>query len=281
MEIFKKVIYFFEKRYWVFLFLIVLIAYGQTLVMLPWQDDNALFFKLANIEGRAGYLGAGPFGEGAYKYTAFLYLPIYLLFNFRTEFYFAYTLVLYFLAKKIQQIIFSLFLRVTRRKNWAVYLTAILFAPGTFFHEMSHFLSALFLLVPVGHLRLLPEVREDEIKLGSVGIGTLTILVVIHLARDYKLIKNVWTVVLLGYVVFEIGNTMFASKKDLEGALGLLIFIILVYLLTLLLGINVDFSFLGDILTSSYIKDLLVTATVFLVFPLVIDTVIITILRFI
>jgi len=208
-------------------------------------------------------------------------------------------LVLYFLAKKIQQIIFSLFLRVTRRKNWAVYLTAILFAPGTFFHEMSHFLSALFLLVPVGHLRLLPEVREDEIKLGSVGIGktdpirrfligvapfiigTLTILVVIHLARDYKLIKNVWTVVLLGYVVFEIGNTMFASKKDLEGALGLLIFIILVYLLTLLLGINVDFSFLGDILTSSYIKDLLVTATVFLVFPLVIDTVIITILRFI
>ncbi len=208
-------------------------------------------------------------------------------------------LVLYFLAKKIQQIIFSLFLRVTRRKNWAVYLTAILFAPGTFFHEMSHFLSALFLLVPVGHLRLLPEVREDEIKLGSVGIGktdpirrfligvapfiigTLTILVVIHLALDNKLIENVWTVALLGYVVFEIGNTMFASKKDLEGALGLLIFIILVYLLTLLLGINVDFSFLGDILTSSYIKDLLVTATVFLVFPLVIDTVIITILRFI
>ena len=208
-------------------------------------------------------------------------------------------LVLYFLAKKIQQIIFSLFLRVTRRKNWAVYLTAILFAPGTFFHEMSHFLSALFLLVPVGHLRLLPEVREDEIKLGSVGIGktdpirrfligvapfiigTLTILVVIHLALDNKLIENVWTVALLGYVVFEIGNTMFASKKDLEGALGLLIFIILVYLLTLLLGINVDFSFLGDILTSIYIKDLLVTATVFLVFPLVIDTVIITILRFI
>jgi hypothetical protein len=207
-------------------------------------------------------------------------------------------LVLYFLAKKIQQIIFSLFLRVTRRKNWAVYLTAILFAPGTFFHEMSHFLSALFLLVPVGDLRLLPEVREDEIKLGSVGIGktdpvrrfligvapfifgTLTILVVIHLVQDNKLIENVWTVILLGYVVFEIGNTMFTSKKDLEGAFGLLIFIIVVYLLVLLLGIDINFSLLGDILTSSYIKDLLVTATVFLAFPLVLDTVIIMILRF-
>jgi len=46
-------------RFWVILLLLVLVSYGQILFMYVWQDDNALFFKLANIEGRAGYLGMG------------------------------------------------------------------------------------------------------------------------------------------------------------------------------------------------------------------------------
>lgn len=86
------------KKYWLFLFLIVVIAYSQLLRMSVWQDDNALFFKLAHIQEPAGYLGKGLFGEYIYKYIAFYYYPIYLLFGFNTVPYFLYALLLYFLA---------------------------------------------------------------------------------------------------------------------------------------------------------------------------------------
>lgn len=89
---------FFKKHYLLFLVLVVLVSYGQLLGMYVWQDDNALFFKLANIEGRAGYLGYGPFGEGAYKYTATPYILLYWLFGFKTVPYFVLALVFYFLS---------------------------------------------------------------------------------------------------------------------------------------------------------------------------------------
>ncbi len=66
--------------------------------MLPWQDDNALFFKLAHLAGPAGFLGPGIFGVGPYKYTAFFYTPIYFLFKYNIPFYFIYTFIMYFLA---------------------------------------------------------------------------------------------------------------------------------------------------------------------------------------
>lgn len=96
MGIFEKII--MKRRFWAVLALIVLVSYGQILMMYVWQDDNALFFKLANIEGRAGYLGTGVLGQGAYKYTAAFYYPIYLLFGFWTVPYFVLSLVSYFLA---------------------------------------------------------------------------------------------------------------------------------------------------------------------------------------
>lgn len=101
MEIFKSIIKFFSKNFIFFLSLVVLLSYGQLLRMYVWEDDNALFFKLANIEGKAGYLGEGPFGSGPYKYTATPYIPIYNLFGFETKAYFTFTLILYFISTVI------------------------------------------------------------------------------------------------------------------------------------------------------------------------------------
>ena len=98
METFRKLISFFRRRFWLVLLFVVVLSYGQTLLMLPWQDDNALFFKLAHIQEPAGYLGKGIFGEGAYKYTAFFYYPIYRLFGYSTFYYFAIGFVIYFLS---------------------------------------------------------------------------------------------------------------------------------------------------------------------------------------
>lgn len=84
-----------KKYYWSIIFVVLLISYGQILSMLPWQDDNALFFKLAHINEPAGFLGKGILGEGAYKYTAFFYYPIYLIAGFNEVYYFAFGLILY------------------------------------------------------------------------------------------------------------------------------------------------------------------------------------------
>lgn len=77
---------------------LVIISYGQLVNMHVWQDDNALFFKLAHISENAGYLSAGPFGTGAYKYIVTPHIPIYNLFGHQTVPYFIFNILLYFIS---------------------------------------------------------------------------------------------------------------------------------------------------------------------------------------
>lgn len=122
-----------------FLLLIVLISYGQILGMYVWQDDNALFFKLANIEGKAGYLGAGPIGDGPYKYTVTPYIPIYWLFGFNTFYYFGFNLLLYFISTVV---VYKLFCRLF----------------GRFGGQISGFLYACGFIASDGYIRLFNSV---------------------------------------------------------------------------------------------------------------------------
>lgn len=87
-----------QKYFWLILLLILVISYGQLLGMYVWQDDNGLFFKLAHISEKAGYLGPGPFGQGPYKYVVTPYIPIYQLFGYNTVPYFMLTWILYFVT---------------------------------------------------------------------------------------------------------------------------------------------------------------------------------------
>src|SRR3989344_5460758 len=81
--------------------------------------------------------------------------------------------VLYLLSRRVVRSVYRFFFQVTRRRTLGMYLFAILFLPGTFIHEISHFLAALFLLVPVGNLELIPKFKEEGggVDLGSVAIG--------------------------------------------------------------------------------------------------------------
>ena len=107
MAIFKETFILLKKYYWLFLLLVVLVSYGQLFLMFPWQDDHALFFKLAHIQERAGYLGTGVFGQGAYKYTAAYYYPLYKLFGYWVPVYFLLALTFYFLATLTTYFVFS------------------------------------------------------------------------------------------------------------------------------------------------------------------------------
>lgn len=180
----------------------------------------------------------------------------------------------------------------------SVYLLACIFFPGTFIHEMSHAMSALFLLVPFGKVELLPKYDESEqgIKMGSVGIaktdpvrrfligvapfifGTSIILIVIYfLSVDHLVGLSWWKIVSSVFIVFEIGNMMFASKKDLEGAGELFIFVIIILLFGILL--NVQLPFVTKLLTTVSFSNIISSACIYLLAPITIDLVLILIFR--
>lgn len=124
-KIFWKLVGFFGARFWLLLLIVVFISYGQTLFMLPWQDDNALFFKLAHIQEPAGFLGKGIFGEGAYRYTAFFYYPVYLLFGHQPFFYFLQGFIFYFLSVYV---VYAIVLRIFDKQTAKI--TSFLYACG-------------------------------------------------------------------------------------------------------------------------------------------------------
>lgn len=206
-------------------------------------------------------------------------------------------IVLYFLSRRVVKGVYRFFYRVTKRKNWTVYLFAMVFLPGTFIHEISHFLAALFLLVPVGKFELLPKIEEEgSFKLGSVSIaktdplrrfligvaplvfGLSVILGLLYYVLMIRIISTWWEYLLLGFIIFQVANSMFASKKDLEGALVLFIFIVFVIVLLLILGVRIPIDWVS-LSFNKKIEDFLINANLFLLIPIVIDSVFITVSR--
>lgn len=188
--------------------------------------------------------------------------------------------------KNISQLVYSL----TNNYTFTVHFMAFLFLPGTLIHELAHALTAGVMLIEVRDLELTPEIREDGVKLGSVQIvspdpirravigvapfivgvgviiGCLWYFSLIYLsAHNFS-----WLVtVLLLILIFQIGNTMFSSKKDLEGIIGVAVFgiglIVAVYF------INTQFFIQGvqSILTT--LNPYIVLSVKFLTVPIALD----------
>ena len=179
--------------------------------------------------------------------------------------------VLYLLKRKVTRRIYNLV---------GTYIFAILFLPGTFIHEISHFLTALFLLVPVGQIELMPERIEGGIKMGSVPIGktdpvrrTLIgvaqiifglgiILGTIYYVYSRNLFNNPIALIITSYIAFEVGNTMFSSKEDMEGVLPLLVVLIIFYAILYFIGVRISLNINPDIFKM---------ADIFLLVPIGID----------
>lgn len=197
-------------------------------------------------------------------------------------------LLLYLLSRKIANKVYGLFFNLTKSRRAANYLFALIFLPGTFLHEIAHFLTALFLLVPVGQIELMPEEKDEALKLGHVPIGktdpvrrlligtaplifgVAIIFVSLSLAISKEVLTNPWVILGLSYLAFEVGNTMFSSKKDLEGAWMVLVILIFLLGVLYLLGIRIALS-PESILANQFIE-VVKKANFFLLVPLVIDS---------
>ncbi|OGM11544.1 hypothetical protein A2W13_02295 [Candidatus Woesebacteria bacterium RBG_16_36_11] len=221
---------------------------------------------------------------------------MYLIFIFLFE-----LIILYYLSRKLTSKIWTILFKLTKSKKASTYFYSFLFLPGIIFHEISHFLTALFLFVPVGGINLNPTFEEDDkgntksIKLGSVAIGKSDLIrgsligfapfifgiTLILLGIGWIMSKGLlgnWTIVLIAiYIIFEIGNTMFLSRSDLKTALELTLVIVAFYLVLYLFGIRISLdpqSFL-----SQSVVDVLKTADKFLLVPIGLDFLLLTLTR--
>ncbi|MBU1000231.1 hypothetical protein KKE78_02435 [Patescibacteria group bacterium] len=163
-------------------------------------------------------------------------------------------LLLFFLSKKLVNSLSRLIYKFTRSHRVVVHTLALVFLPGTIVHELAHLLFAGVMLVPVGEISALPKIEEKGVKLGSVQIGRTdplrrmiigvapVLLGLVLIFSIFFLIKigisPWWQVVLALYLLFEIGNTMFSSKQDVEGSI---LFLILILALSLILAIFLYF----------------------------------------
>lgn len=202
---------------------------------------------------------------------------------------------LFFLSKKLINSLARIFFKFHFSHKTTVNILAILFLPGTIIHELAHLLIGGVLLVPVGEMNLLPEIHEDGVKLGSVQIGKVDpirmslvgvapilfgVSGILFILTFFNF--SIWWQVILGlYLIFEIGNSMFSSKRDLEGVVGFLIAIVLVAGAFLVASYFLKPDFLQTIWTIinnfdlGNVAEFFKTAAKFLLVPLGLDLIII------
>lgn len=166
-------------------------------------------------------------------------------------------------------------------------LFILLFLPGTILHELSHYIVARLLLVRTGKLSVEPKYLGQEIILGSVAIekvdvyrraligvspiifGLTVIFLTVHAAVYWDFNKNFYFIVMFTYMIFVVANTMFSSKKDLEGIRIVLVFLFTLAVLLYLLGLRVNLDLVAEFEIMS----------IYLAIPVLINTGLLLLLR--
>jgi hypothetical protein len=210
-----------------------------------------------------------------------------LLFLFLAEF-----VLLFFLSRKLSRAISYALFRITRNSGIALRLFHFLFLPGVLIHELAHLISAEVMFVKTHGLKLTPERDGDQVTMGTVEINKTDPIrraiigfapvfvgfIIISLSTFYFLsdrspLNLIASYAVVFLIVFEIGNTMFSSKKDLEGTAELLLVIGLIIGIMYIFGFNFpDFS---SFFNSEQVREIMLRGIKILAFPIGIDLVII------
>lgn len=207
--------------------------------------------------------------------------------------------LLFYSSQLVTKSLTLLFHGIFNNQLLSIRLLAFLFFPGVVIHEFAHALMAHLLFVPVGKMEFLPVMDGDHVKLGSVqvgkadpvrrmligiapiiaGLGLLGVFLYYFMPRDIDaLLKASWRVVVLCYGVFIISNTMFSSRKDLEGMPLLLLLICVLVIIGYFLGIRIPGSFI-TYLNSQPVTELFGMGSILLGIPLAINTFVVLLVR--
>lgn len=212
--------------------------------------------------------------------------------------------LLFLSSRKISNSVFLFILGITKSKKLSILFLSALFFPGTFIHELSHFLMAKALFVQTGKIELIPSLDKDGLKLGSVQIAQTDLLrrfligiaplivgsgILITILYGFTQwvnfeflldsIKNMTIFILSLYIVFVITNTMFSSKKDMEGALGLGILILFVLTVIFVAGRGNSLIYtLNHILQNEDVQNIIKRIVILLYFPLIVNILFVSLL---
>lgn len=144
---------------------------------------------------------------------------------------------LFWLSRRLTKALSKFIFRLTKSQGITIYFLSLFFLPGVIVHELSHMLLAGLTFVRVGDMEFIPKLTDDGVRMGSVAIGKtdairraiigiapiilgvalLFLIAVFYTSDVYPFLS--WQTLVLLYVVFQVGNTMFSSPKDLEGFL--------------------------------------------------------------
>jgi len=198
---------------------------------------------------------------------------------------------LYFLSKNFSHRLIQSLYYLTKNKQKAIYLYSLIFLPGIFIHEMAHLLMALILLVPVGGINFLSDIKKGGGNLGSVEVGKTDfirsffiavaplifgfgiIFVAVSFVTKISFLNNWLVSVLVVYIIFEVANNMFISRKDVKAALGLIIFFLVISIVFLIFGSKLFLSY--EFVLSKELVLIFKQASLYLLVPLFIDSVLV------
>lgn len=185
--------------------------------------------------------------------------------------------LLFLISGKITRTLYTFFYALTRSHEFASGLLTFLYLPGTVIHEFAHLLSAEIMRVPTGTISFTPQIiktdsKQKEIKMGSVAIaetdplrrfligiapiifGLFFLMLLIWLFQyfwpqmDTRTKQGLLTAS-IAYALFAVSNSMYSSKRDMEGAQYFLP--VLGLLIASLYIAGVRFTLTGKILTFS------------------------------
>ena len=191
----------------------------------------------------------------------------------------------------------------TLSKFMSINFLSLIFLPGVVVHELSHLFMAVVLFVPVGNMEFVPKKSEGGLKLGSVEIGktdpvrrsligfapfligfALIVFTVYLLTSNIEFFSDKEVYVFLGtiigisYLLFAISNTMFSSKKDMEGTIEILATLLIISVVLYILGVRPSISFEENAFTKNIFEAVRIS-TIFMSAPIAIDLVILGLIR--
>lgn len=173
-------------------------------------------------------------------------------------------IVIYIISKLTIKELF-LFLRKFFQTDYPVFLlVSFIFLPGTIIHETAHFITALFLILPVKSMTIFPKWDSNEIKLGEVtfikkdflrtilvgiapvffGIGILFSLFYFNIYPA----NNIGLNIVYSYLIFSISANMFSSKQDLKDLVLIVPVILLLIVIFYVFDIKINMSSINVIM---------------------------------
>jgi len=172
--------------------------------------------------------------------------------------------IIYIITRLIIKELFLLLRKFFKSDFLTFALISLLFLPGTIIHESAHFITALFLILPVKSMTVFPKWDENEIKLGEVlfvkkdflrailvGIAPIFFGIGILFSLFYFKIYptgNIWLNILYSYLIFSISANMFSSKQDLKDLLLIVPVVIISIIIFYVFDVKIDIRSINAIM---------------------------------